>query len=1057
MHRCFDTLCMAAQLAANFKTLPAAHQVLLESRQQMFTFTCALVALYLQALFQQVLGQLPGVALQLHQQAQVSSGGGSSSMVQLIHQQQPGAYLHLEALLHAASEHLKAAVQEPVAAKWPDGLQWQLGQQLLQLSVTLMQQAAQQQLSLAGIIQGNKVQLLLSALVGALSAALAAAEAADGVGGAGVAAVMSAAEQVLQLLQGTHQLGLLREQSCKDVHKQLLQLVLPASILAGATWRDLPCPEVALQLAAGQGVPALQQCHPQRVQVLALLLQQDSTNWTELASMLAADSDADSGWDHLLQLVLLVLQVVYTLQKAATDTAAADSATAAAKQAAAQAAAEESESEPDYFHDIFGSEGADDEGTAAADVTKAAVTDEQALAQLAKQLLGGLAAHLSEVSSSGGSSSSSGGAGGSSSSTCSPGTWGMREQGSLQLALCFVALGLPQSKQHHEHQQQNAEEMAEQQQRQQLLAVLSGLAPAQQAVKAAVQQLCTRRADAAQQLQQAVLLAPPPAGCARSTSLMQIVAQVMVQHAAAAAAASTAGSANSAGASSTLLHAPWVHLATQLACTTEAAASGSSNDSVVQLQQQLAWLLCPAQLSIMLALALGAPAGDRAVLAAVMLHCIKRCSLALAAVKAPTAQAPAAVAEGQGAHAADACSGGKGAVGAHAVALCAVHACLSALLWLLLPPALLPTAWLQQHLQALLQANCAEVNSSGPAAEEGWTDAAAQLQGPWPVGLTWVAATMQYKHETDELPVLLESLGVSPDVFNQEALSSLLPALVPSCLPGMAAADSAAAVQEAVQHMQQPAVLAAALDMSQGGLGQHAAPGVSAASDSSSSGAWRSLGSEAEAGAGSNAAQPIVQQLLDSVLPAATAAWASGAEHNNSDVAAAVAYSCCHERALQLLLVLQQPQHKEQQQQQDGRTAAATATGFNMFGSYQHLVNLQQQLARLLADYEAALQETGSGSQLVPCQLSLQASALSEHPAGPTATQQQPAVAAVARQLSSVLAGALLDAVQRFQLCGTQVSTPLLLKQQLHSCCAEVELLGQTLQVRWAVAEAPKF
>lgn len=53
----------------------------------------------------------------------------------------------------------------------------------------------------------------------------------------------------------------------------------------------------------------------------------------------------------------------------------------------------------------------------------------------------------------------------------------------------------------------------------------------------------------------------------------------------------------------------------------------------------------------------------------------------------------------------------------------------------------------------------------------------------------------------------------------------------------------------------------------------------------------------------------------------------------------------------------------------------------------------------------------------------------------------------VADRLSTILSGALEGAVQRFGLFGAQTSTALLMKQQLQTCCVEVELLGQTLQV----------
>jgi hypothetical protein len=934
-----------------------------------------------QALFRQMLGQLHGLTLQEQQQQQPTQPASSSSclVLQLVHQQDPGACLHLPALLQSAAEQLQeASAQEPGAGKWHERQAWQLGQQLLQLAATTAQQAVQQQLVLAGSAEVH-LQLFLR-LVDGLHAALAAAE---GAGGAAVAAVLSAAELVYQLLVAVQQLGLLDSQGCHAVHRGLLQLALPP---IGCAWPEMSCPEAALQPPVADTVaPALEQCHPQRLQVLRLLLQQEDgvSSWADLAGLLA--DDPASGWDVLLQLVLSVLQAVAAMQAAAA-TAAAAAAEAAARQAARQESGHDTDSEQDYFHDIFGSDGAEDDGSrtaaaAGADSSKPAATPEQAVCQLATELLTGLAAHMSTAAA--GSSSS----------------WGTREQRMLQLGMCCVALDLPRSKQQDEEQQQGG---------------LHSLAGVQQAVQDAMVQRCGGSTAAAEQLQQVVLLTAPAAGHARLPALLHVAAQVVMQHAAAAAA-------GGAEARKTLLLTPWVHLATQLACVTEAAADSCSSTRTAQLQQQLAWLLCLSRLSLIQAAALAAPAADRALLAAVMLHALERCSNALAAATPRTA-APAGDVPEQDAAEADGDAGSvAGLVGSHALALCALHACLSVLLWLLLPPALLPTGWLQQHLQSMLQAPAgADTLDSTPAAADtdGSSGVAVQLRHePWPVGLAWVAALLQYKHDTDELPTLLESLGVSVDGAAQEALAGLLPGFVPSCLPGMAAAGNTAALQDAAQQMQDPAVLAAALALLQD-------------QGSSSGASWHSVGS----------CSSVLTQLLDSVLPVASAAWASDAGCSSSNVAAAVAHSCCQERALQLLLVLQD------QRQQDSPPAAG---GFNMFGSYQHLVQLQQQLAQLLAECATLVQDSSSSSsnsQLVPCRLSLAASSLALHQLTPP-LEQPPAVAAVAARLAGVLAGALSDALQRFRLYDSDVSTPRLLRQQLQTCCAEMELLGHTMQV----------
>lgn len=943
--------------------------------------SCAVVV---QALFQQVLGQLPGLTLQQQQEPQLTQPASRSSsclVLQLVHKQEPGACLHLPAMLQSAAEQLQeASVQEPGGAKWFEGQAWQLGQQLLQLAATTAEQAVQQQVVLAS--SGEVQPQLFLRLVDGLHAALAVAE---GAGGAAVAAVMSVTVLVFQSLAAVKRLGLLDSQGCCTVHRGLLQLVMPP---VGSAWPDLSCPDTALQPpVAGQAAAALEQCHPQRLQVVSLLLRQENgASWEHLTSLLAGDpASASTGCDVLLQLLLSVLQAVAALQADATATAAA-AAEATARQAAKQEAVHDTDSEQDYFHDIFGSDGADDDGSraaAAAESSKPAATPEQALCQLAAELLTGLAAHMS---------------------TAAPGSssWGTREQRMLQLAMCFVALDLPQSKQQDEEQRQGG---------------LHSLAGVQQTVQDAVVQWCGSSTAAAQQLQQVVLLTAPAAGHARSPALVHAAAQVVMQHAAAAAAAGDAEPRQP------LLRTPWVHLATQLARVVVAATNTSSSVSVAGELQQLAWLLCPRRLLLILAAALAAPAAERALLGAVMLHALERSSTALAAVTPRTA-AQAGDGPGQDAAAAAGDAGSAtGLVSPQALALCALHACLSALLWLLLPPALLPTGWLQRHLQSLLQAPGGDTSGSTSAVEaDGTNGAAVQLRRePWPVGLAWVAALLQYRHDADELPTLLESLGVSVHGAAQEALAGLLPGFVPSCLPGMAAAGNTAAAQEAAQRMQEPGVLAAALALLQD---QHSSSGAS----------WHNLGAAS--------CSSVLTQLLDSVLPAASAAWASNAECSSSNVAAAVAQSCCQERALQLLLVLQ-----DQQQQGDTPAAGTAAGGFNMFGSYQHLVQLQQQLAQLLAECATLLQDSSSSSgQLIPCRLSLTASPLALHQLTPP-PEQQPAVAAVAARLAGVLAGALSDAVQRLRLCDSDVSTPRLLRQQLHTCCAEIELLGLTMQV----------
>jgi hypothetical protein len=230
-------------------------------------------------------------------------------------------------------------------------------------------------------------------------------------------------------------------------------------------------------------------------------------------------------------------------------------------------------------------------------------------------------------------------------------------------------------------------------------------------------------------------------------------------------------------------------------------------------------------------------------------------------------------------------------------------------------------------------------------------------------------------------------------------------------LPGLAAAEHVALLQASVQQLQDQHALQTAC-----ALLQERRPD------------WPS-----SSNVGSSRAAQAVEQLLDSVLPAAAAAWASSAD--SYTVTAAVAYSCCHERAVQLLLVLQAAQPPPQQD---------SKAGFNTFGSYQHMVQLQLQLAQALTEYTA---QTGSSSQVLPQQLSLHASNVAEQPQQDEQQQQASGESHAAQGLASMLAAALQDAVQRLQLCGAEVTTTMLLRQQVHSCTAEVELLGHMMQV----------
>jgi hypothetical protein len=960
------------------------------------------------------------------QQADTAAGtatnSSSSSLVRVLHQQQPGAGLYLDQLLSAASCQLQAAVQGTASDSRLEGQSWQLGQQLLQVAATVAHQAAVQQLNALGPVQCPDAKAHLVSVVLSLSAAAWLAGQVQGSSQAELAAVMACAEQVVSLVQDCQQLGVLGIYGCLSVRSLLLQLLLPDALNNSSSWPDSASIEALLTPSAGTAAGPLSQ-QPQRLQSLALLLEAGGRTWTGWAQLFqegtASTSGGSSGWDQLLQLAMLVLQAVAAVQSAAAKEASAAAEAAARKAAKQDAAAAEADAEPDYFQDIFGSDDAhDDSAAAAADSGKAAVTYEHALSALAVQLFSGLAAHL-RTSRAPGSSS-----------------WGQPNQRMLQLALSFIALQLTVQEPNVQEDEQHGS--------------VPDLRPVQRAAQQAVQQACASCVAAAQQLQEVVLLAPAAADVPQPAVLLQLAGSVLLQHAAQAASRpqgslAAASSAAGAGAQRSLLLAPWVHLATQLALAVEgatsgttASSSGTSSSISEALQARLAWLLHPGRLSVVMATALAAPPAERAVIASMMRHCLQRCCTVLAAVSA----ASPATAAGTDSNSTGTTKAGL--VSLPALALCALHACLSMLLWLLLPPALLPTGWLQQHLQATLQAGeCMASGSStaaAPAAQGSASTTVVQLQQwPWPAGLTWVSAQLQYKYETDELPVLLQSLGVSVDRSALEALTVLLPGCVPSCLPGIAAADSMVQIQAAVQHMQQQEVSAEARAL----LVQQDRPAEGSASGhaAGASSAWQSVEVDLSS---SSSTKALVEGLLDSVLPAATAAWVTNSARSSSDTEAAVAYSCCHERALQLLLLLQ----PRQQESQQAPAASCILRGFNMFGSYQHLVQLQQQLAQLLAEYDAALQDSGSSSQLLPCSLSLQPSAVTEQPShAPSEQQQHPAVTAVAESLSTVLAGALEDAVQRFGLFGTPVNTALLLKQQLHTCCVEVELLGQTVQV----------
>jgi hypothetical protein len=920
----------------------------------------------------------------------------SSSLLACLARSSPDRGLCVPQLLGAAAQWLSTSAADVASHEW------QLGEHLLQLAGAVTAAAAQEQQPPAGNAQQVQAscQLVVSALIAAAASSV-------------PAAVTAAAEAVLQLLQVGVRLGWLTPASGQQLRAGLVSIALgssgggssgggssgggssgggsssssagPASELLGSACVLLPAAAAAALEASG-----IQQLQSEQLRLLAALLSHDSDcmPWSEAAQLLGGTAVGDA-------LVLLVL-----LLQAHTSTQAA---MLAQRQQSAKVQSPSKrkvdKEQCDYFQDIFGSDDGCD-GSKAADAAAAAAATralEQrcAMQELLLLQLRGLVRELDSLAQHQQQQRDQ-----HSSSTA----WSEHSKLLLHAAVCFLGMDVAA-----------AEGSSEQ-------PALKQVAAQQMAVGAAVQRLCLGCSPAAAQLQQDVLLAsvsPADAGHHRPGAVLQLVVEAMLQQAAAGVV--------DAG----MLQAPWLHLANGLASAVSTACKGSADhSSSAQQQRSLVWLLAPARVAVLLTLALAAPAAEHVTLAAAMLHCLEQCMAAMRSPAAPGGVHPAAA---EGASEAD-----WGLLAGPALALCAVHACLSLLLWLLLlPAAATPTAWLQQQLQAVLQPSAA---TSG---DNSSSDSSPPQLGS--VSLPWMTAQLQHSGSTDELPMLLHSLGVSAKQ-QQEQLNTvrqLLVGLMPCCLPlGSLSGEGMAAVQQLVQQLQQQDVQAEALRLLR-----------SSASDS----AAQRPAPSAPAAEG-DALLGVLGNAADQVLPAAAAAWAAdGASSSCWGVAAAAAFSSCQQRALQLQLLLgQQPQGS------DASAAGATsgaAGSFNSFGCHKHLVQLQQQLG-------AACER----EQLLPFELSLHACKLfgqgvalehggedepsadaegqqPQHPAAAAAHAEPLSLGAAGVQLAGLLSGALDEAQQRLQLAGDTTRPSAVLKQQLHTCCAEVELLAMTLQV----------
>jgi hypothetical protein len=1101
----------------------------------------ACTSVLLQAALRHLLGQLPvpqvkPAAAPQHQQQTQQLIPGNASLLEALEQQQQqqqgtlGVLAQLAAAagqwMQAAAEHSSSSSSSSSASGWAVSPAWLLAMELLQLAVAVADKAAaealdcQQQQQQQVALQSS-CQCLLQALAAVAAAgeaskdtAAAAASSSDAgceavESGAGVAAVLAAVELTWRLLCGLGKLGYSKQQLQPHLQETLQACMggpavaahLTAAAAAGEGCSGslqeagLLGPQCVLQHAAAARVmqqAGLQQWCSERLLLLGKLLQQNSS--TASGDSRNHTAPAVTGEYTLLTLLLLALHMAsqeVTASSATPEPAAA--AAAAAASAGAAMPAEDAllltsdEEDPYFFHKIFWEEpsaaagAADAAGTAAAaaaaavagpgSAAAASVPVGQAWGELAVVLCENLLSCLQEAAER--------------SSSCSKPEQQLGLAACLDVGLCYIGMSLTV-------QQQEAEAAGCTAWQQQLVAL-------QLQTEAAVQQLACSCPAAAVQVMQRLLLAPcsaAAAGHGHGQQLLQLAVSVMLQQAAALADAAPQQAAPAAinEGPAQLLQAGWVHLVAGLvtsvqpsaaaaAASTAAHKEGDSSTSSTQpLQRQLAWLLHPARLSVLLAMALAAAPHQQALLAAVTAQGLLQCLAAL-----PQATSTAAAAAAGNGHCSDsdnteeaAASAAAAAaeLSAGALALCGVHACMSLLMWLLQAgTGSAPLAWMQQQLQQALTPTA--VAAAVDAAQD--DDATAAADSPWqllqqPLALQWMAALLQYKRSTDELPLLLYALGIPAEEQLQQlqALQALLPAVVPDCMPGAAAAAAQVQLQLQVQQVQEQQQAAAVLlqealtQLPQQQQQQQQLPATSA--HRTSAGGWGADKAASSSSEGGCFALTAVQQALDTVLPAFAAALAAGTASTQPEDSRGLTWAdamglvCCQQRGLQLLQLLQPVAVPADKQQ------GLDAAGFNSFGSYHHQLLLQQQLSALQMPQQAKSDDSSSSSSSrLPLSVSLLPVLQGDDTVQSqgTDTQQTAATAAATPEqslaevtdkhtelaheaLGRLLSRVLEDAVQKLQLCGGAAAADVagLLKQQLPGCCAELELLGLLIQVR---------
>jgi hypothetical protein len=714
--------------------------------------------------------------------------------------------------------------------------------------------------------------------------------------------------------------------------------------------------------------------------------QQQQQQWDRLVHLLPSPGAA------VTMLLLAVDQMQQLSKSSSTGNNSTSSSTATVKadeSVATSTLMEDPSEEPDYFHIIFeDATGASvrasalEATTATADNACSADKLADSWVQLAVLLCQGIAGCLNAcLATSDSPISSSGGGGGSNSTSSSV----------LEAAVgaAVYLLGLysnteQQQQQHHHRHPCLGRQIPEQLQEAQLL------------LEQTLQSLADRDVTAAGWLFHLLLLTPPASAHVRITRL---VARAVLQHAGNLVAGSGSSiSSDQQPAVAALLHEPWRHLAASLS-SAAAAATAASHDVGGRhaILQDLVGLLTPHRLALLLAVALAASPADQALLAAVMIQSLSNC---MAALKSAPATAPATVGgahqggsadssscglddDGGSGHAADASDASRDVLAGPALALCALHSCLSLLLWLLQSATgAAPVVWLQLQLQGLLNDEsdmglggtattaAATVATPGRNSANSSTNSLQQLLMQ-PLSLYWVSELLHCTHETDELSLLLRSFGLkAPDHKTGEcqwgpeqqlkALRLLLPGVVPDCFKlgvpsGVAATATGMHLQQFLQLVEQQMDTAVAMLGAQNPQEHQQQEKVhpAAAMQSAGVGAWGAAAGTSYITHGTLNVSWLVMQVLDGVLPQ-YASWCCHSSSRSSssihslDWPAAVALTCCQQRGLQLLLLLQQLGAL------DGCSVTDAAATFNSFGTVQHLIALQQQLQLVHQDSAAS-------------------------------------------------------------------------------------------------------